>query len=605
MANKILSSSDSMKSEYCCSVVKIGELKPIEGSDFLAETIVRGTQIVVRKDQVHEGDIMFYAENETALNDKFLSVNNLYEIGCRDMNSNANEVNTIMQEYIDNFKSKADDLKAEAKNLKKSIEQLTSRASKLNKQVKKLTSKLESLSDQNEIDAINAKIKEKEIKADEYTQRAIEKNVTYNNLKTEIENINEAGKPIVDKAKKLTGFFGKYGRVRMITLQKVPSFGFVFGVDEMAKYAPEVKTLNLEDYLNVDFDTVNGELFVKAYVPPVKVQSERKSRGEKRNKKLNRFNRLIDGEFKFHYDTTPLQKNMHCLKPEDVVAISVKIHGTSAIFSKAHVKQPKKIELYKRLWNKFVDTTGLLSSTRYIDYDVTYGPIFSSRTVIKNQYINSEVNGGYYNTDIWSEYGNIIYPYLNEGMTVYGEIFGYLTDSETMIQKHYDYGCNPGDNKLMIYRITTTLPDGSKYEWNVDEVRQWTEHLIKLMTAAGDENAKRIHVIDLLYHGTLADLYPEIDIENHWHENVLEAMKNDKVHFGMEELEPLCKTYNSPREGICLRIDNDKILECFKLKTKNFASTECLLIDAGEVDIEMLDNYVAQGDENIIEENNE
>ena len=111
MVNKILSSSDLMKSEYCCSVVKIGELKPIEGSDFLVETIVRGTQVVVRKDQVHEGDIMFYAENETTLNDKFLSLNNLYEIGCRDMNSNANEVNAIMQEYIDNFKNKADDLK--------------------------------------------------------------------------------------------------------------------------------------------------------------------------------------------------------------------------------------------------------------------------------------------------------------------------------------------------------------------------------------------------------------------------------------------------------------------------------------------------------------
>ena len=111
------------------------------------------------------------------------------------------------------------------------------------------------------------------------------------------------------------------------------------------------------------------------------------------------------------------------------------------------------------------------------------------------------------------------------------------------------------------------------------------------MEAAGDENVNRIHVIDLLYHGTLSELYPEIDTENHWHENVLEAMKNDKEHFGMEELEPLCKTYNSPREGICLRIDNDKILECFKLKTKSFASTECLLIDAGEVDIEMADAY--------------
>ena len=52
------------------------------------------------------------------------------------MNSNANEVNAIMQEYIDNFKNKADSLRAEAKNLKNSIENLTKRASKLNNQVK-------------------------------------------------------------------------------------------------------------------------------------------------------------------------------------------------------------------------------------------------------------------------------------------------------------------------------------------------------------------------------------------------------------------------------------------------------------------------------------
>lgn len=604
MANNVLSSSSSMKSEYCCSVVKIGELKPIEGSDFLSTTIVRGTQIVVRKDQVHEGDIVFYAENETALNDKFLSVNNLYEIGCRDMNSNADEVNLIMQEYIDNFKTKAETLKIEAKNLKNSIENLTKKANKLNKQVKKLTTKLNSLSDQSEIESTKLEIQEQEKKADGYTQKAIEKSVSYNNLKTEIENINSAGKPIVDKAKKLTGFFGKYGRVRMITLQKVPSFGFVFSVNEMAKYAPEIKTLNLEEFIDMDFDTVNGELFVKAYVPPIKPQKGRKTRGEKRNNKLNNFDRLIDGEFKFHYDTTPLQKNIHCVKPDDVVSISVKVHGTSICVGKLHVKQPKKVSLHKRLWNKFVDTTGLFQSSRYTDYDIVYGPIYSSRTVIKNQYINPEVNSGFYKVDIWSEYGDIIYPYLSEGMTVYGEIFGYLTGNETMIQKHYDYGCNVGENKLMIYRITSTLPNGSKYEWNVNEVKHWTEHLINEMTAAGDENVKRIHVINLLYHGTLADLYPGVDTEGHWHEEVLEIMKNDKVHFGMEEIEPMCKTYKSPREGICLRIDNDKILECFKLKTKNFISAECLRVDAGEIDIEMLDNYVIQGDEENEESNN-
>ena len=74
MENKnFLSKSENFKEEYCCSVVRVGELTPIEGSDFLAKTNILGTQIVVRKDMVKEGDIMFYAANETALNLDFLA----------------------------------------------------------------------------------------------------------------------------------------------------------------------------------------------------------------------------------------------------------------------------------------------------------------------------------------------------------------------------------------------------------------------------------------------------------------------------------------------------------------------------------------------------
>ena len=106
MAEKnFLTMSENGKSEYCCSVVKISELTPIEGSDFLAKTNVLGTQIVVRKDMVKKGDIMFYAANETALNQKFLSANNLYEISCRSMNSNAAEVNAIMEEYDTKYRN--------------------------------------------------------------------------------------------------------------------------------------------------------------------------------------------------------------------------------------------------------------------------------------------------------------------------------------------------------------------------------------------------------------------------------------------------------------------------------------------------------------------
>ena len=256
------------------------------------------------------------------------------------------------------------------------------------------------------------------------------------------------------------------------------------------------------------------------------------------------------------------------------MVISNKLHGTSFICGKLHVKTPIKLPFYKWIWNKFVDLTGLFKAHRITDYVVEYGNVTSSRTVIKNQYINKNVTGGYYGADIWSEYGDLIYPFLEEGMTVYGEICGYITKSQKMIQKGYDYGCDEGENFLMIYRITTTNEDGSKKEWNVQDVYDWAKKLITEHT----ELEKRIQPITIFYHGTLQDLYPNLPLMEHWHENVLEAMRNDKEHFGMEKKEPLCR--NSVwREGIVVRKDNDDLAEAFKLKCMHFLKAEAVLMD--------------------------
>ena len=51
----MFSKSDSFKSEYCCSIIRVGEVKPIEGKDKIGYTLVNGETIVVRKDQVKEG----------------------------------------------------------------------------------------------------------------------------------------------------------------------------------------------------------------------------------------------------------------------------------------------------------------------------------------------------------------------------------------------------------------------------------------------------------------------------------------------------------------------------------------------------------------------
>jgi hypothetical protein len=218
------------------------------------------------------------------------------------------------------------------------------------------------------------------------------------------------------------------------------------------------------------------------------------------------------------------------------------------------------------------------------DYDLVY----SSRTVIKNDDLNPDKGVGYYSSDVWGEYGKLLKPYISKGMEIFGEIFGYETGTSRMIQKGYDYGCKVGENRLMIYRIRTKNEDGTHKEWDMKDVVEWSNTLKWVLNRDGlDEN--KIMLTPMLYSGTLRELYPEFSTEYHWRENVLEALKNDKM-FGMEEMEPLNIT-KMPREGIVIRIQDDPVAEAFKLKCIKFLEKEAKNIDKGEVDMEMANNY--------------
>lgn len=586
MANNLLTKSDKFTSEYCCTIVRIGEVKPIEGKDKIGYTLVNGETIVVRKDQVKEGDVLIYSSNETQLDKDFLGANNLFESSSYELNANAKEV----EPYVTRNK----ELKEKVENIEKTIKKLY------------VCSKFLIGYDAELLAAGDDEDKRDEL-AERYdnSRKTIIKYVDGEHLnmdssvrdlvvvaqehcakkKIELDEYNVELEKNADFIRKHVGFFNKTGRVRAIRLGGVQSMGYLFSLDELANYNPKVKDINLEELVGEDFDTVDGNLFVKAYVPFVPQQKTR-GRKDKLNKRVERFDRMVKGEFSFHYDTQMFARCVNFFKPTDKVVISNKLHGTSLIVGKLHVKNPIKLPFHKWLWNKFVDLTGLFKSYRITDYVVEYGNVTSSRKVIKNQYINKDVKDGYYSVDVWSEYGNLIYPYLDEGMTLYGEICGYVSGSDKMIQKGYDYGCELGKNFMMPYRITTTNDDGTKKEWEVMEVFEWTRTLI----ANHPELAELVHPITIFYHGTLSDLYPDLSLTEHWHENVLEAMRADKKHFGMEKNEPMCNN-KVPREGIVIRKCDDEFVEAFKLKCAKFLERERAEIDNGEVDMEMADNY--------------
>lgn len=401
-----------------------------------------------------------------------------------------------------------------------------------------------------------------------------------------------------DEAKRLCGFFYDKCRVRVATLRGKASNGFIFGVDELVRWKPELKdyfekhSLSelLDEFADEDgklfFDTIGEELFCYAYVPKTNPVRSGGHRGGRKKKKQKEYPLLIPGQFEKHYDTQKFGDNIHKFSPDDVVDISDKLHGSSIRISNCKRRFPiQNFPKWKSLINKVLDLTEWSSKFRitdtYEDYDVVWG----TRNVVQNPDVNPDKNA-FYETDIYKPYYDLLKNYIPKGMSIYGEICGYEVGSDKMIQKGYDYGCNPGENFLMPYRITTTNEDGTKTEWEVSAVKEWTEQMMN----EHEELKTRLAPIHLFYHGRLGDLYPDLDVQNHWQTNLLLRMKEDTELFGMEQMEPLCKN-EVPREGLVIRKVGDEVSEAFKLKCDAFFKWEKEQMDQGVVDSEMMDGY--------------
>lgn len=394
---------------------------------------------------------------------------------------------------------------------------------------------------------------------------------------------DQDAKQAMTTAKSMCGFFNKRGRVRMLKLRGQYSMGFVIPVESLRKAFPDLTAIYGE--IGTQFNYVGDTQFCWKYVPITDTKPQREHDKSGKWKKLmrrtrERFDKLIEGQFEFHYDTKKLEGEMHNIKPDQTVSVSVKVHGTSVILS--NILCNRKLSFWEKVKKFFgceVQTT-------------EYSNIYSSRKVIKNRYLN-ENGRHYYGTDIWGCVNRAFEKFLSPGMTVYGEIVGYIEGTSQMIQAKHDYGCEPGQWKFMPYRITMTDGTGYKTEMNVEEVQTWINCILDTY---GNEKAYQpgakwytykdcLMPLNILYHGPLKDMYKDIDVENHFHENLLERMKNDKEWLLMEKNEPMCKN-KVPREGVVIRIDDDICPRAWKLKSKAHYNLEALAHDNDEVDIE-------------------
>lgn len=382
-------------------------------------------------------------------------------------------------------------------------------------------------------------------------------------------NLYRHGELNVDQTK--TGMFDDNGRVKAIRLRGELSEGFIIPIVVLENWVMSTVNVELKVEEGTEFDSIehDGKTFWvnKKYIPKnTRTPGAPGSGNSGKGKQPKGLDKIIENQFRFHYDTVLIKKCPHVLHPSDLISITSKVHGTSGISAYVLCKQELNWKQKIARW---------LTGKEFDKYDYLY----SSRSVIKNQYYNKSVQGGFYGVDVWKYADDIVRPCLSKGMTAYYEIIGFLPNGG-YIQKNYDYGCLPpvGDEaytygkhfKVQIYRVTITDVSGKVHEFSAREVQLWAQ-MVGLVP------------VEQYYYGYAKDLYPDLDPSEHWNENFLSKLANDK-NFYMECNSPTCDN-KVPHEGIVIKIENMKS-EAFKLKCFKFLDGEGKALDKGEVDIE-------------------
>ena len=342
------------------------------------------------------------------------------------------------------------------------------------------------------------------------------------------------------------GMFEDNGRVKCVRLRGEKSYGFWIPLTSLNFIGKLASPLS-EGY---EFNEIAKVPICKKYV----VQRTPGAPGSRnRKEKKARVSRLVEGQFRFHEDTDQLAKNIHRIQPNDMIVLSWKMHGTSAITSKCLVN--RELNWFERILLKFkikINTT-------------VYDDVYASRRVVKNEFESSKQH--YYSEDLWSRVSKEQFgECLNEGETIYYEIVGYTGDGG-MIQGPFDYKCKPGEYKVYVYRITQTNTQGRVIELQWNQVKERCKIL-------------NVETVPEIYYGYAKHLIT-LDESNHWQENFLQYLRDNYVH----DQDSIFCDGKLPEEGIVLRKEGYEI-EAYKLKNFRFLNFESDQKDKGTEDIE-------------------
>ena len=370
-----------------------------------------------------------------------------------------------------------------------------------------------------------------------------------------------------DSTKK--GFISyKQFRVKAIRLKGIVSDGVLM---PLLSLAPVLGVgVNLETLeVGEEFTDINGVSICEKYFVPCRNSNPGGKAPNKHNQP--KISRLVENQFFLHNDTDNLRKNIHKLNPNDIISIHYKKHGTSAVYGNVLVK--KNLKWYEKLAKKLGVNV----------VDTGYDLVYSSRKVVKNEYLNPNQDGGFYGEDIWGVVAKEIKDLVPKNWTLYGEILGY-TPSGAAIQsmggKDFDYGCQRGQHKFYVYKISVVNPDGKVIYLTDKQIEEYCEKVGLLYKDT------------FKYYGTINDLFESSEFQD-WDVLVREKTSDswqeillDYLEYKYNEKNCYMCTNKVPEEGIILRVEKLEHYEAYKLKSKRFVLGESDAQEKGEENLE-------------------
>lgn len=333
--------------------------------------------------------------------------------------------------------------------------------------------------------------------------------------------------------------------IRALKLRQQRSDGLIMPLSSLSSFG-DYTTLKVGDIIN---DSFNNHLICQKYIPKVQIKEPTVHIPTKKVKVA------VAPLFQEHIETQQLAYNMGAFQKGDQIEITLKMHGSSQRTGYLPV-----IKRYKRnLWDRICRRVG----KPVYEWDYISG---TRHTVLKT------FDGSFYGSNKFrQQHHDCFVGKLMKGETVYYEVVGYQECGTPIMgscnnkkmgtdyvkqygqETVFSYGCDVGQSKLYVYRMTLTNEDGYVVEYSPDYMRYRCNQI-------------GVSCVPVFWKGYLTEQNNIKDLAEQYYDGP----------------DPIDKTHI--REGVVCRIVNRPVFTAYKHKNYNFKMLSGIIIDNGNLD---------------------